>query len=172
MQHWCLLESFRRPARLAPMFLLARLQSMRQVSAAGLSQIITVIWALTSIFLRSSYQSHEPPFRLRANCLSKLHHNQRLDPLRRTAGAAHFSPAWSNSGGTQLARGLPRWSLILRLLSCFTDTPATAIFIATCLTHSETEEKCWQDSFSLFLLLLHWCTCACFPLWAVLAAWH
>lgn len=48
---------------------------------------------LTSIFLRGSNQSDEPPLRLRAHFLPKFDQHQWFDLLGHAAGAAHFGPA-------------------------------------------------------------------------------
>ncbi|TNN55014.1 hypothetical protein EYF80_034801 [Liparis tanakae] len=98
-------------------------------------QLISVIRALTSIFLRRSDHSDEPPLRLRANLLSELHQDQRLHPLRDAAGATDFGPVRSDGGSTQFAR----WSLGLRQLGRFT---VAAVFIPVCPVHAGTAKKC------------------------------
>lgn len=55
--------------------------NVHQQVSSRLFLITSGIEDLTSIFVRSSNQSDEPPLCLRANLLSKLHQDQRLNPL-------------------------------------------------------------------------------------------
>lgn len=62
------------------------------MKVARLPELNRQVKDLTSIFLRGSDQSDEPPLRLWAHLLSQLDHHQGFDVLRRAAGAPDFGP--------------------------------------------------------------------------------
>lgn len=74
---------------------------------AELPELNPQVKDLTSIFLRGSDQSDEPPLGLGAHLLPKLDQHQGFDVLRYAAGAPDFGPALRERSSAHLL--LPRW---------------------------------------------------------------